>query len=96
MIKPVWERAAAELRQAESIFVIGYSLPETDGFFKMLYALGTVGVPLQRFWLFDPDESGAVEKRFRGMLGSGALPRFRSHRDVFAGAIRTIKSAFVA
>lgn len=84
----VWSRAASELSDAEDIFVIGYSLPETDAFFRHLYALGTVGeVPLKRFWVFNPDPQ--VEERFRTLLGPGALARFR----YFSGAFGTFRSS---
>ena len=94
-IKPVWERAATELRDAENVFVIGYSLPETDGFFKMLYALGTIGPsPLSRFWLFDPEPSGEVANRFRAMLRPAAEARFRPYPITFDHAIQTIRAEF--
>jgi hypothetical protein len=38
----VWRTAAQHLSEAEHIFIIGYSLPETDQFFRYLYGLGTV------------------------------------------------------
>ena len=61
----VWKKAAQLLSEAENIFVIGYSLPESDSFFRYLYGLGTVGdFMLKRFWIFDPDQSGAVKSRF--------------------------------
>jgi hypothetical protein len=73
----VWNQAAIELGEAENIVVIGYSLPETDGFFRSLYSLGTVSErPLKRFWVFNPDDSGKVEERFRSLLGPGAEERF--------------------
>src|SRR5262249_40271900 len=51
----VWRSAADSLRDAENIFVSGYSLPETDFFFKHLYALGTIGqTRLKKFWVFNP------------------------------------------
>lgn len=38
--------------------------------------LGTTGiVPFNRFWVFDPDESGKVEERFENLLGPGATSR---------------------
>ena len=37
----VWAKASQELASAENIVVIGYSLPETDSFFRYLFALGT-------------------------------------------------------
>ena len=77
-IAPVWALAAKELAEAENIFVVGYSLPQTDIFFRLLYAIGTVGdVPLNRFWVFNPDESGETELRFKTMLGPGAIQRFK-------------------
>lgn len=75
-ISPVWRRAARELADAESIYVLGYSLPETDSFFRQLYALGTVGdTILEKFWVFNPDVSRM--EVFRSLLGPGARNRFR-------------------
>jgi hypothetical protein len=63
------------LSDAENIFVCGYSLPETDVFFKHLFALGTVGTSfIRRFWVINND--GGVGQRFRAMLGKAALSRF--------------------
>lgn len=91
----VWRRAATELGDAENIVIIGYSLPETDAFFKYLFALGTVGSnPLKRFWVFNPDSSGAVESRFRGMLGPGAIARFRYFPEKFENAIPILAKEF--
>ena len=63
----VWQQAAKELSEAENIFVIGYSLPESDSFFQYLYGLGAVGdFPLRRFWVVDPDDSeNGVKKTFQ-------------------------------
>ena len=68
----VWKRAAEELSKAENIFVIGYSLPETDSFFRYLFALGSESsTRIKRFWVFILDKTGAVEKRFRELIGRG-------------------------
>jgi hypothetical protein len=73
-----------ELSNAENIFVIGYSLPETDAFFRHLYALGSLGDRLiKRFWVFDLDRSGSVESRFRAVLGKAALSRFKYSSNGF-------------
>ena len=88
----VWSRAAKELSEAENIFVIGYSLPETDAFFKYLFALGTVGTNLlKRMWVFNPDASGVVEKRFKSILGPAASARFQYVPASFDGAISVCK-----
>lgn len=93
-IQVVWERAAKELTDAENIFVVGYSLPETDGFFRTLYALGTAGgTPLKRFWVFDPDQSGAVQGRFRALIGPGAAARFFYFPHIFSDAVTVIREA---
>jgi hypothetical protein len=87
----VWQRAAEALRSAENIFVIGYSLPETDQFFKYLYGLGTVGdTILRRFWVFDPDNG--VDERFRKLLGTMARPKYQFSKIDFAHAIRHLES----
>lgn len=92
-LSKVWEAAAKNLGEAQSIYVIGYSLPETDAFFKLLYALGTVGdSPLRRFVVFNPDP--AVEDRFRSILGPGALERFHFEPATFEKAIEKIKENF--
>jgi hypothetical protein len=73
----IWSRAAEVLSTAENIFVIGYSLPESDLFFRYLYALGTSGRTIfRRFWVFNPDPSHVTEERFRILLGPGALDRY--------------------
>jgi len=88
-IGSVWERAAKELAEAHSIYVVGYSLPETDAFFRNLYALGSVGdVPLRRFWVFNPDPSR--EQVFLRLLGPGARSRFRFFPEKVHSALQTI------
>jgi hypothetical protein len=75
-LESVWKAAAYELSTAENIIVSGYSLPESDQFFRYLYALGTVGdLRLKNLWVFDPDEK--VKERFIKLLGQAATPRFR-------------------
>ena len=91
----VWAQAAQELEQAEYIFIIGYSLPETDAFFRLLYALGTVGEKLlTKIIVFNPDQSGEVETRFRSMLGPGAEARFEYVESTFQESFLVIKRLF--
>jgi hypothetical protein len=91
-VSKVWARAAEELSEAESIYVVGYSLPITDSFFRQLFALGTVGpTVLKRFWVFNPDPSR--QEVFRSMLGPGARSRFRFFQVKFAEATGLIADA---
>jgi len=95
LLATVWRRAAQELREAENIYVIGFSLPPTDEFFKYLYSLGTVGdTILRRFWVFDPEPSRSVEQRFRTLLGPGAQQRFMYFRETFGSAIGKIRNEY--
>lgn len=87
----VWSRAAQELGDAEYIFVIGYSLPDSDQFFRHLYALGSVGPkPLKAFWVFDPDKTGVVKERFEKILGPAAKSCFKYICCEFSGAVGVI------
>jgi hypothetical protein len=91
----VWSKAAFELESAEYIFIIGYSLPETDAFFKLLFGLGTLGeMPLREIRIFNPDNSGLIKTRFEKMLGPGALARFNYRELKFEEAISEIKDIF--
>ena len=97
-LRTVWARAAHHLREADNIFVIGYSWPDGDHFFHQLYAVGTVGdVVLRRFWVCDPDP--AVREKFqRLLLGQQALDCFGPEAALeayrFGGAIDAIAGMF--
>lgn len=94
-LSDVWASAAKHLSEAEHIFVIGYSLPETDSFFRHLYALGSVGTaPLRRISIFNPDATGATDMRFKALLGPGAIARYEYHENTFEQAIDHIKNLF--
>lgn len=73
----VWSQAAKEFSLARNIYVFGYSLPESDLFFRYLFALGTMGeTRIRRFWVFDPEDSGVTEARYKRLLGQGINSRF--------------------
>jgi len=87
-IRQVWARAATELQGAKRIVVIGYSLPETDLFFKYLFALGTISDTrrIHEFTVINP--GGDVEARFFDLIGPHLRRCFRFHRVKFAEALR--------
>jgi hypothetical protein len=88
----VWQKGAEVLGAAENIFVIGYSLPETDSFFRYLYALGSQSRKLiKRFWVFNPDQVG-TEPRFQALIGEAVSNRFCFYKETFAVAIGIIES----
>ncbi|MFB0536107.1 MAG: hypothetical protein ACETWR_14120 [Anaerolineae bacterium] len=95
-LSSVWARSAKELGEAENIFVIGYSLPRSDAFFRYLYALGVVGeATLKRFWVFNPDRTGEVKRRFEELLGQGARRCFVYYEKTFEQAILIIGEQFI-
>lgn len=95
ILSRVWGRAAKELGEAEYIFIIGYSLTETDAFFRLLYALGTVGdKPLKRIDVFNPDDSEQILNRFKSLMGSGAIARFHYNKTRFSDSIGEIRGYF--
>src|SRR6185437_16262326 len=52
----VWSAAARELSTAQEITLIGYSLPDSDSFFRDLLALGLEGpTRLRAFNIVNPD-----------------------------------------
>lgn len=95
LLSTIWSTTAKELEKAEYIFIIGYSLPETDAFFRLLYGLGTVGdTVLKKIIVYNPDESGVTEARFKHLMGPGALARFEYRPLKFDQSISEIKNFF--
>lgn len=95
LLSTIWSTAAKELEEAEYIFIIGYSLPATDAFFRLLYGLGTVGeTPLKKIVVYNPDGTETTENRFKEMLGPGALARFNYIQLNFQDSISHIRSLF--
>jgi len=89
----VWKHAAEHLADAENIIVIGYSLPESDQFFRYLFSLGTIGdVRPQRVWVIDPDRSEGVADRFQKLLGPYFESRFHLFRAPFSAGIHYVAS----
>ncbi|MCX6641568.1 MAG: hypothetical protein NTW14_13970 [bacterium] len=71
----VWKQAAKELSEAKEIIVIGYSLPESDLFFRYLFALGTDSTTrIERFIVCNPDIK--VKEKFEKIIGRGIESRF--------------------
>jgi len=88
-IEQVWKRAALELKDAENIFVLGYSFPDTDMFFRYLFALGVdMRTTLRGFYVYDIDP--AVEGRFQSLLSSGIEQRFHYYEVPFETAVSQV------
>jgi len=92
-IDKVWKTAAHELRDAEHVFVLGYSFPTTDMFFRYLFALGVdMGTILRGFYVYNTDP--AVKERFEGLLGSGVSIKFQYYKLKFEHAIQKVLTGY--
>lgn len=86
----VWQRAANSLHDAENIIIAGYSLPETDQFFRHFYALSTISdTILQRFWVIDPSSN---IQTFRKIVGEVITQRncFRHIQNTFGDSLEIV------
>jgi hypothetical protein len=96
-ISRVWQQAAKELEEAEEIVVVGYSISDTDFFFRNLFALGTVGQKfIRRFAVFNPDKSGDIERRFSSLLGFGVRKRFDYQPVTFDAGINKMSEWYLS
>ena len=95
-LSSVWRLSGKVLSHVENVFVIGYSLPPSDQFFRSFFALSTMSEAIiDRFWLFDPADSGVAE-RFHSLLGPAVSKRngFRHIRATFSEAILSLAQEF--
>jgi hypothetical protein len=108
-MRPVWNQAVNALKTANRICVIGYSMPETDTFFKFLLALGLAeNHQLYRFVLVDlltnrslagdfssePEPANNIEARYKAMFETTFVKRrFKFFAEGFAGFLLNIGSA---
>ena len=63
------------MTKAENILICGYSHPETDNFFKYLFALGISGESIiKRIVVYDPDQG--VNEKYKKILGRSLEERY--------------------
>ena len=80
---PIWRTAREELAKAARLFIVGYSLPRTDSFFKYLLALGlSENDSLQEIILIDPAE-GDVGESLKGRYLEFIAPFFDTNSFTF-------------
>ena len=71
-LKTIWKKAAKVLSEAEIIFIIGYSFPETDLFFKYLYSLGSdSNTNILKIYVINPDVN--LKSKFKDILSPSLL-----------------------
>lgn len=81
----VWRVAAAGIRKSIGIFVCGYSLPETDYFFRQFFSLAMASdTRVRHIWVGDPEAN--PEGRIREMLNVDLARSALQHKKVGAAA----------
>lgn len=85
-LSSVWRAAATHLAEAENVFIIGYSLPDTDEFFRYFYALSTAGDTVFNAFVV-VDTNSQVFEKFKKILGPTAHSCFVPIQDTFERAL---------
>ena len=86
----VWRQASLELTKAENILICGYSHPETDIFFKYLFALGISGDSIiKNFVVYDPKTE--IEGKYRNILGRSIEERYIFQKNVFGNFVQELQ-----
>ena len=96
LLSKIWNRAALEFSNAEHIFVIGYALNDSDRFYHLLHALGTVGpTRIKRYWVFNPDSTDDVKNRFKDLMGLDIINKYKYYPVRFGDALSRIRAQFL-
>jgi len=75
-LRSVWSNAYRALRNARDIFIIGYSMPETDLMVRYLLSLAFRDVErIRTCWIINPDEN--CIKRFNDLFGEYMITTVR-------------------
>ena len=84
-IQPAWKVASKCLREAEYLFFIGYSMPESDAFFRYLFALGTAGsTRIKKIHVIDINpEKGVVDQHYRSLFSPSSINRYKYDKSEF-------------
>lgn len=74
-VRDAWQLAAHLLTGANKVRILGFSLPETDGYMKYLLSLGAMRAPhLKQIDVICLDPSGDVQERYNRLI---SFPKFR-------------------
>jgi hypothetical protein len=93
VLRSIWYNASKALSSAENIFIIGYSLPPSDQFFRSFFALSTISETIiERLWVFDPSE---ISQRYQSLVGAAISSRdkYKYEGVVFTNAIASLATS---
>jgi len=92
-IRSVWSKALEELMSAGRLFIVGYSFPETDQFFK--YMLGLALAQNDELWevhIINPSEDAweAFKRLFNPYFRERLVTYHRSYTNSFISSIQSL------
>ena len=70
VMQEVWKAAHGVLREADHVYICGYSLPETDVFFRQFFALSMISDVILRRVVINCFDDGEALRRLESMFGS--------------------------
>ena len=89
----VWNSAANELNKADNLVIIGFSIPETDSFFKYLLGLGLMnGSRIRQLVVINMDDSHEIKTRYQNLFGYGISSRLTYLPLTFSEGIDFLES----
>jgi NAD-dependent SIR2 family protein deacetylase len=92
LIEQVWKVAARELSRASNIVIIGYSLPDSDYFFKNLFGLSTLTeTDIRNILIVDPNQDAAFKARYDALFGPELLRRVKPVQEEFSDSFAQIR-----
>jgi NAD-dependent SIR2 family protein deacetylase len=86
VLRPVWAEALRALREAGRVFVIGYSMPSTDEFFRYMLALAlAANEGVDKIVVVNPssDAQRTFEKLFHSQFGARKLNPIHSKIEAY-------------
>jgi len=89
----LWSKAAEVLSEAENVVVIGFSLPDSDKFFRYLFALGVMSpTKIRRVRVVDKDPN--VAPRFQRLMGKVSGASFQPIHVDFTSSFSFLRDVF--
>lgn len=88
----VWNNAANELNRADNLVIIGFSIPESDTFFKYLLGLGLMnGQRIRQIVVINKDDSPQIKERYNNLFGYGISIRLQYVAKTFSEGIEYLE-----
>lgn len=90
-VTEVWACASDAISRADVLSIVGYSLPQTDVFFKCFWAISASrDHELRRIYLVDKSNNNSIKQRYEEIIGEPIRNRIAFTNTGFAAGVKTI------